>query len=350
MSDAKGESAPPREAVSAFSIFAVFLRLGLTSFGGPVAHIGYFRDEFVTRKRWLGERDYADLVALCQFLPGPASSQVGMAIGLARAGLAGSLAAWLGFTLPSALIMIAAGYRILALGGDGTPGWVEGLKIVAVAVVAQAVWGMGRSHAADLPRIAVVAAAAALALLWPSAWAQVAIIAGGAIAGLLLPPATADAVDADRNAAFGAGVGRSAGAAALAAFVVLLIALPLLAAATASPAVDVIDAAYRSGALVFGGGHVVLPLLDEAVVTPGWIGEDTFLAGYGLAQAVPARRRHRALRDLFAVVPPHRRRSPLLGPPSPCRSRPPRPFGRQRRRRRPPPCRAVGSGDRQRHP
>jgi chromate transporter len=282
----KTEPVPPREAISVLAIFAVFLRLGLTSFGGPVAHIGYFRDEFVTRKRWIGARDYADLVALCQFLPGPASSQVGMAIGLARGGLAGSIAAWLGFTLPSALVMIAAGYGILALGTDGTPGWVEGLKIVAVAVVAQAVWGMGRSHAADLPRIAIVAIGAAVALLWPSAWSQIAIIAGGAIAGLFMP-ATADADGAGRNAAFGAAVGRSAGAAALIAFVVLLVALPLLAAGTVSPTVGVIDAAYRSGALVFGGGHVVLPLLDEAVVAPGWIGEDTFLAGYGLAQAVP---------------------------------------------------------------
>jgi len=283
MSEAEGRPAPSAEQGVAL-IFAVFLRLGLTSFGGPVAHIGYFRDEFVTRRRWLTERAYADLVALCQFLPGPASSQIGMGLGLARGGIAGSLAAWAGFTLPSALLMIAAGYGIVALGAEGTPGWLEGLKIVAVAVVAQAVWGMGRSHAADLPRIAIVAAAAAIALLWPSAWTQIAIIAGGALAGFLLPsPPTAG----DDPGAFHAGVGRGLAVAALGTFAALLVALPLLAASTEAPAIDIAEASYRSGALVFGGGHVVLPLLEEAFVAPGWLGEDAFLAGYGLAQAVP---------------------------------------------------------------
>ncbi len=275
---------PPSERSSLAAILLVFLRLGLTSFGGPVAHIGYFRDEFVTRRRWLTERAYADLVALCQFLPGPASSQVGMGIGLTKAGLAGALMAWLGFTLPSALLMIAAGYGILAIGTEDTPGWLQGLKIVAVAVVAQAVWGMARSHAADLPRIAIVAAATAATLLLPSAWTQIAVIVAGGLVGLALPTRPAAAGD---DSAFLGGVGRSTAIAALAALAGLLIALPLIAAATSTPTLDITDAAYRSGALVFGGGHVVLPLLEEAMVAPGWLTEDTFLAGYGLAQAVP---------------------------------------------------------------
>ncbi len=265
------------------TLFLVFLRLGLTSFGGPVAHIGYFRDEFVTRRKWLTDRAYADLVALCQFLPGPASSQVGMGIGLSRGGMTGALAAWLGFTLPSALLMIAAGYGILAAGTDGTPGWLEGLKIVAVAVVAQAVWGMARSHAADLPRMAIAFAGAAIALLWQDAIAQIAIIALGGLAGAFLPakPAPDDATH------FDAGIGRAVAVTSLLLFAGLLVALPLLAAATDAPTIDIADASYRSGALVFGGGHVVLPLLEESMVGPGWLTEDEFLAGYGLAQAVP---------------------------------------------------------------
>lgn len=277
-------SSQAEERSTLTAILLVFLRLGLTSFGGPVAHIGYFRDEFVTRKRWLTEQAYADLVALCQFLPGPASSQVGMGIGLTRGGLAGALAAWVGFTLPSALLMIAAGYGILALGADDTPGWLQGLKIVAVAVVAQAVWGMARSHAADLPRIAIVAVAAAATLFLPSTWTQIAVIIAGGLAGFLLSTPAASTGD---DSAFHGGVGRGTAIAAIASFVGLLVALPLIAAQTAAPTLDVADAAYRSGALVFGGGHVVLPLLEEAMVAPGWLSEDTFLAGYGLAQAVP---------------------------------------------------------------
>lgn len=282
--DKDGSESTDTEAASTpGAIFAAFLRLGFTSFGGPVAHIGYFRDEFVTRRKWLTERAYADLVALCQFLPGPASSQVGMGIGLARNGLAGAAAAWAGFTLPSALLMIAAGYGILAVGTEGTPGWLQGLKIAAVAVVAQAVLGMARSHAADLPRMLIAATATAAILIWPETPIQIAIIAGGAAIGLLIPTMGASA----DGSAIHANVGRKLAVASLAAFAGLLVALPLLVAMVSSPEVDIANASYRSGALVFGGGHVVLPLLDEAFVARGWLSEDTFLAGYGFAQAVP---------------------------------------------------------------
>lgn len=282
MGEKQGTEASPHHTGAA-TVFLVFLRLGLTSFGGPVAHIGYFRDEFVTRRKWLTERAYADLVALCQFLPGPASSQVGMGIGLARGGFAGGLAAWAGFTLPSAVLMIAAAYGIAGVGTDGTPGWLQGLKIVAVAVVAQAVWGMARSHAADLSRIAIAAIAAAIALLWQDALAQIAIIVMGAVAGAMLPVKRAPG----DQTSFSSGIGRSAAFVTLGLFALLLVGLPLVAASTTAPAIDVADASYRSGALVFGGGHVVLPLLEEATVGPGWLDEDPFLAGYGLAQAVP---------------------------------------------------------------
>lgn len=265
------------------TIFVVFLRLGLTSFGGPIAHIGYFRDEFVTRRRWLGERAYADLVALCQFLPGPASSQVGMGIGLTRGGIGGALAAWLGFTLPSALVMIAAGYGILALGAEATPGWLQGLKVVAVVVVAQAVWGMMIAHASDIFRFAIAIGAVIATLVWPGAQTQIFIISAAAVIGLALPGRQRAADDTR----FDAGVSRRIAILALVAFVVLLAGLPLLASATSSPTLDIVDATYRSGALVFGGGHVVLPLLDQAMVVPGWLPENAFIAGYGLAQAVP---------------------------------------------------------------
>lgn len=268
---------------SALEVLGVFLRLGLTSFGGPVAHLGYFHTEFVTRRRWLDERSYADLVALCQFLPGPASSQVGMALGLRRAGWPGALMAWLGFTLPSALALIAFARGLTAHADLAASGAVHGLKVVAVAVVAQAVWGMGKSLCPDRLRAGLAIAAAIVALAWPSALGQVgAMLACGLVgcAVLTLPPATA-------SPPLGHGVSRRAGVMALAAFSALLIGLPLLAAAAATPVWALIDGFYRAGALVFGGGHVVLPLLQATVVPSGAVDSAAFLAGYGATQAVP---------------------------------------------------------------
>ena len=264
-------------------VFLIFLRLGLSSFGGPIAHLGYFRDEFVTRRRWLTEAGYADLVALCQFLPGPASSQVGMALGLSRAGYAGALAAWAGFTLPSAILLIVFALG-LASHGDLLPaGAVHGLKVVAVAVVAQAVWGMGRKLCTDLPRVLLMVAAAGGVLLGPSAWAQVGVIAAAGVIGLLLlRPGAVAAVDI-----LPVTISRRAGACWLALFFALLIGLPLAVHWLPGQPLAMVDAFYRSGALVFGGGHVVLPLLQAEVVPSGWVGNQAFLAGYGAAQAVP---------------------------------------------------------------
>ena len=266
-----------------WDVFRIFLRLGLTSFGGPIAHLAYFRDEFVTRRGWLTERSYADLVALCQFLPGPASSQVGMAVGLSRCGYRGALAAWAGFTLPSAIALI-----LFALGvaryGDAIPaGMLHGLKVVAVAVVAQAVWGMARSLCPDVPRVTLMVMAAFVVLLVPSAWGQVAVIAATGVVGLVrfAPHGTA------AHDPLPVSLGRRSGLLCLALFFILLIALPLLVPVLHSQTVAVIDAFYRAGSLVFGGGHVVLPLLQAEVVPPGWVGNEAFLAGYGAAQAVP---------------------------------------------------------------
>lgn len=264
-------------------VFAVFLRLGLTSFGGPIAHLGYFRAEFVNRRRWFDDRTYADLVALCQFLPGPASSQVGIAVGLSRAGYAGALAAWTGFTMPSAIALVLFAHGVASLGDVSGVGWIHGLKVAAVAVVAQAVLGMMRTLAPDRERATLAVAAAAVTLAMPSALGQVGAIALGAVVGLLLPR---DAAVTD-HASLPLTIGRRAGVMFLAAFFVLLIGLPLLAAAFPSHVLSVIEAFYRAGSLVFGGGHVVLPLLQASVVPPGWVGNDAFLAGYGAAQAVP---------------------------------------------------------------
>lgn len=272
-----------RERDSAWSVFLVFLRLGLTSFGGPVAHLGYFRDEFVTRRRWLTERSYADLVALCQFLPGPASSQVGMALGLSRSGYGGALAAWAGFTLPSAMLMILFALGVARYGEIIAPGALHGLKGVAVAVVAQAVWGMARSLCPDALRVSLMAIAACAVLWVPSAWGQVGVIAVAGVAGLLLfTPAQAAAHDPLPVA-----VSRRAGGVWLSLFFALLVGLPVWARLFPGPIVAMVDAFYRAGALVFGGGHVVLPLLQAEVVPPGWISNEAFLAGYGAAQAVP---------------------------------------------------------------
>jgi len=264
-------------------VLLAFLRLGLTSFGGPVAHLGYFRSEFVERRKWLDEAVYVDIVALCQFLPGPASSQTGIAIGILRAGLSGALAAWIGFSGPSALALILFGYGVGRVGDIAQVPWLHGLKIVAVAVVAQAVWGMARTLCPDRERATMAVGAALLALAAPSASGQISAIILGGLVGWWLFPATAGAA----TAPLAISIPRPLAIAALALFFVLLFGLPVLAAASGSHLAALIASFYRSGALVFGGGHVVLPLLQQAVVPPGWVGNDEFLAGYGAAQAVP---------------------------------------------------------------
>jgi chromate transporter len=273
-----------RPAGNAAEVFRVFLRLGLTSFGGPVAHLGYYRAELVQRRKWLDEAAFADIVALCQFLPGPASSQVGISLGILRAGLPGALAAWLGFTMPSAVAMILFGYGVTRFGDLSGAAWLHGLKIVAVAVVAQAVWGMARSLCPDKERATIAVGAAMLALAVPSAAGQIgAIAAGGLIGWGLLSASNA----AQPGAPLAVHLPRSLSIAAAILFFGLLIGLPLLAAAVPAQPIKLFDSFYRSGALVFGGGHVVLPLLQAAVVPPGWVSNDAFLAGYGAAQAVP---------------------------------------------------------------
>jgi chromate transporter len=264
-------------------VLAVFLRLGLTSFGGPIAHLGYFQNEFVVRRRWLDDRTYADLVALCQFLPGPASSQVGIAAGLLRAGYVGALAAWTGFTLPSAIALTLFALGIRYLGDVSGAGWLHGLKVVAVAVVAQALLSMMRSLTPDRARATIAIAATVLVLAVPSAWGQIGAIVLGAIAGLLLLRADAPAESTHLSLQ----VSRRTGAIVLIVFFALLIGLPLFASTTASQTAKLFDAFYRAGSLVFGGGHVVLPLLQASVVPPGWVTNDAFLAGYGATQAVP---------------------------------------------------------------
>jgi chromate transporter len=266
------------------SVFAVFLRLGLTSFGGPIAHLGYYRTEFVERRRWLSEAAYADLVALCQLLPGPASSQVGFAVGLSRGGLLGGVAAWLGFTLPSAVAMVLFAQGAAALTGPLSAGMLHGLQVAAVAVVAQAVWSMAWSLCPDRPRATIAVVATLIVTAAPAAIGQIAAILAGAIAGAWLPR-EAPAVGA--AARLSIPVPRALAVAALAVFALLLIGLPIAAAVWAVPALAVAEAFYRAGALVFGGGHVVLPLLHASVVEPGWVSEDAFLSGYGAAQAVP---------------------------------------------------------------
>ncbi len=269
--------------ISLAVIFLVFLRLGCTSFGGPVAHLGYFRDEFVRRKNWIEERAYADLVALCQFLPGPASSQVGIGIGLSKGGLSGALAAWLGFTMPSALALIAFGYGVVAFQDVVDSGALHGLKVVAVAVVAQAVWGMAQNLCPDAKRatLAVIAACAVLAA--PTPLMQVGVIVLGGFAGLVF----LHAETTEEHVSLGIRVSHRTAVASLVLFFTGLIGLPILATAYPSQTLALVESFYSSGSLVFGGGHVVLPLLQSEVVPPGWISNDTFLAGYGAAQAVP---------------------------------------------------------------
>lgn len=278
---------PSQDAIgkreSAVAVFAAFLKLGLTSFGGPIAHFGYFRDEFVVRRKWLDDRVYADLVALCQFTPGPASSKVGISIGLAKAGLPGAFAAWLAFTAPSALALLLFAYGVEAFAGDLGAGWLHGLKVVAVAVVAQAVWGMARNLCPDAPRFTLAVVAAVIVIAWPTSTGQVTAIVMGGIVGWLSLGARTD----DAHVKMGIPLGKGAGAFALALFFALLFGLPVVSALYPSHPLALFDAFYRAGSLVFGGGHVVLPLLQSAVVPPGWVSNDTFLAGYGAAQAVP---------------------------------------------------------------
>ncbi|PDV90353.1 chromate transporter [Rhizobium sp. H4] len=269
---------------SPLEVFRVFLKLGLTSFGGPIAHLGYFRDELVVRRKWIDEAGYADLVALCQFLPGPASSQVGFSLGVLRGnGLVGGLAAWCAFTLPSALMLFAFALGAAAFTGPLAEGFLHGLKLVAVAVVAQAIWGMAKSLTPDRERAGIALAAIAIVVFVGGSFGQIGAIALGAAAGLYFCRADAPAL-AGR---LGFPVSRRAGAIALVLFAAFFLIPPLLANATGHQGIALFDAFYRTGALVFGGGHVVLPLLQAEVVAPGWVTNETFLAGYGLTQAVP---------------------------------------------------------------
>ena len=267
-------------------VFWAFLRLGVTSFGGPVAHLGFFRETFVVRRKWLSDGVYADLVALCQFLPGPASSQVGMAIGLQRAGIGGLLAAWFAFTMPSAIVLVAFAFGIASFGDDTNMGWLSGLKAAAVAVVAQAVLGMAKNLTPDAKRATIAGAVMILLLLVSNPFVQVAAIAVGGVIGLLWLRGDDAGADGGRQG-FGLRISRTVGVAALTSFMLLLVALPILTAVIDDPSLRLVDVFYRAGALVFGGGHVVLPLLDSETVQTGLVGHDAFLAGYGAAQAVP---------------------------------------------------------------
>ena len=264
-------------------LFFIFLKLGLTSFGGPIAHLGYFHAEFVKKRNWFDDHTYADLVALCQFLPGPASSQVGIAIGLSRAGTLGAFAAWLGFTLPSALSLVAFAYGVSIFRSLLPVGWLHGLKIIAVAVVAQALWTMTPKLCPDNKRAGIAVLAATGTCLLPFAFGQVLMIGVGALLGVLF---LSEQVELPHNP-LEFRITKNAAAAILSVFILLLCGLPILARATTSQAIKLFDSFFRSGALVFGGGHVILPLLKAEVVTPGWVSADAFMAGYGAAQAVP---------------------------------------------------------------
>ncbi|MFP6560804.1 chromate efflux transporter [Paraburkholderia sp. B3] len=285
-----GVERPRRESSRAkcvLEVLIVFLRLGLTSFGGPIAHIGYFRREFVERRRWLDEETFMDLVGLCQFLPGPASSQVGFSIGLLRAGWFGGLAAWCGFTLPSVLLLLAFAAIAPDLGGPVGEGLIHGLKLVAVAVVAQAVWDMARRLCPDRRRAAIALAAMAGLSVLTTIDAQLVVIALGAVLGFVFCRSTASTKSVGIAHAREFSVSHPAGGIALALFCFLLFALPALQQSGSGHLIAIFDAFYRSGALVFGGGHVVLPLLQQQTVATGWVSPNDFLAGYGAAQAVP---------------------------------------------------------------
>ena len=274
----------PISVGSLFQVFWAALRLGLTSFGGPIAHLGYFREEYVVRRKWLDEQSYADVVALAQSLPGPASSKVGIIVGTVRAGLPGAVLAWLGFTMPSAIALMVFGYGVQQF-AVADAGWLHGLKLAAVAVVAQAVWGMSRNLAPDRERATIAIVAAIVALTWHSAVTPVLIIVIAGVVGWRLLPAPV--TESDR-VAISQRIRPWMGIVALVLFFVLLLGLPSLRQISGeNHTLAVVDSFYRSGSLVFGGGHVVLPLLQSEVVAPGWVGNETFLAGYGAAQAVP---------------------------------------------------------------
>jgi chromate transporter len=279
---ARGQETPADRPGSLLEVLRASTRLGLTSFGGPIAHLGYFREEYVVKRRWIDEAHYADLVALCQFLPGPASSQVGMALGIMRAGLLGGVVAWLGFTLPSAVALVAFAYGLQAI-GFADAGWLHGLKVVAVAVVAQAVWGMARTLAADRERASLAIVAAITVLVSRTAVTQVLVIVLAGIVGWMFLPAPGATVTTSQRVPVGKGIA----IASLALFFVLLVALPIARQLVPGHALAVLDSFYRAGSLVFGGGHVVLPLLQAEVVPPGWVTNEEFIAGYGAAQAVP---------------------------------------------------------------
>ncbi|WIE35450.1 chromate efflux transporter [Agrobacterium tumefaciens] len=276
------EAATPRSGTPG-EVFTAFLKLGVTSFGGPIAHLGYFRDELVLRRKWIDEAGYADLVALCQFLPGPASSQVGFALGLLRAGPLGALAAWTAFTLPSAILLLLFAMVAASIEGPVGTGLLHGLKIVAVAVVGQAVWGMAKSLAPDRQRASIALVGIICVVFVAGAFGQILALALGAIAGLCF--CRSEAARQASHLAFR--VPKSVGYIALATFALLLAFLPVFAAMAGSQGLSLFDAFYRAGALVFGGGHVVLPLLQSAVISSGWVTEDAFIAGYGATQAVP---------------------------------------------------------------
>lgn len=270
-------------SVPAIEVFCVFLKLGLTSFGGPVAHIGYFRDEFVVQRKWLDDRAYADLVALCQFLPGPSSSQVGLSLGLLRAGFIGAMAAWIAFTLPSAAFLVLFARWAETISGPVGEGLVHGLKLTAVSIVAQALWSMGRTLCPDRERSSIALVAMVVVLVNTTPIAQGAAIVMGAMAGVWLCRSEASRLPSRWHVP----ISPASGLIFLVTFLVLLVGLPALANITGSTSVRLFDAFYRSGALVFGGGHVVLPLLNEAVVTPGWMSADAFVTGYAAVQAMP---------------------------------------------------------------
>ncbi|SUA94300.1 chromate transporter, chromate ion transporter (CHR) family [Oligella urethralis] len=268
---------------SPWSVFLIFLRLGLTSFGGPVAHLGYFRDELIVRRRWMTEQQYADLIALCHFLPGPSSSQVGMGLGISQAGYAGAFAAWLGFTMPSALLLILIAYAINSESALLPPSVLHGLAIVAVAVISQAVWGMGRSLCPDKSRFTLMIAATCYLLLFPSTWGQILVMLLAALVGVVCFKPETQRQDAElKNPML-----KRHGLLFLSLFFILLLVLPLTAKLLPNQALILFDAFYRAGSLVFGGGHVMLPLLQAETVPSGLVSAEAFMAGYGATQAVP---------------------------------------------------------------
>lgn len=271
------------ERLNLLELFLIFLRLGLTSFGGPIAHLGYFRQEFVVRRKWLDEHAYADLVSLCQFLPGPASSQVGIALGLSKGGIPGAIASWLGFSLPSAIMLVLFGLALPFMGGKLGTGWLHGFGTAAVAVVAQALWSMGKSLSPDKLRTMVAICAAIAATAIPTSLGQVCAIAASGLFGWAFLRTSAPL---PHNLILTT-IGKTIGTVLLCVFFLLLFLLPLVAMDSASHALKLFSSFYQAGSLVFGGGHVVLPLLQSQVVPSGWVSNDIFLAGYGAAQAVP---------------------------------------------------------------